>query len=228
MRDAIYALASSVAAMAAAVAGGARHVKATIRGAEFFSGTGIYDAKITSDGELAITETERERNVLASYTETGINSTRYACLIDLSDTTNFHHSGTGRVDISLISMGIDRDATATGSARIGVITAIDGVDADISYFFRILFNNSTISQISRDINYSPSQLKCGVSGGALTRMITNDTETTASVNTGVSLNSPRGSSTVTPAVGDIVIKMDRTLGTYGLRCTALFHGETTA
>lgn len=229
MRDALNNLASAVASLAA---GAARAFPTSfrIKGTEFFSGSTAYEAKISSDGELAITETERERNVLARYVETGINSTRYAALIDLSDTTNFKHDQTGRVDISAISMGVDRSNTATGTVKFGVITRIDGTNADISYFTGLLFTNGTNDlQISRDLILSPSQLKCGVSGGALTRMVTNDVETAvAAVNTGITLNSPRGTSTVTPAVGDIVIKMENTAGTYGLRCMALYHGEATA
>lgn len=225
MRDALYALASSVAAMASSARAFPTSLK--IKGAQFFSGTGVYEAKVTSDGELAITETERERNVAARYTESGINSTRYAILVDLSDTSGFKHDQTGRIDISYMSMQIDKETTARGRVAIGVITAIDGTNATIRYFASILFDNSADDHLTRDRNFSPSQVKCGVSGGALTKIVSNDSETTASVNTGVSLNSSTGS-TVTPAVGDIIIKMDRLAGTFSTSIFTLYHAESAA
>ena len=43
----------------------ANPVPMKIRGDEFFSGASKFDAKVTGDGELATTVTERERNVYA-------------------------------------------------------------------------------------------------------------------------------------------------------------------
>jgi hypothetical protein len=81
----------------------ANPVPMKIRGDEFFSGATKYDAKVTSDGELATTSTERERNVYAVYHDDAIvtGNTDFV-LIDKDDTVNFPHSDTGRIDISTV------------------------------------------------------------------------------------------------------------------------------
>jgi hypothetical protein len=199
-----------------------------IEGTEFFSGATNYKAKITSDGELATTVTERERNVLSVYQAATIASNKYAILIDLSDTTNFKHTGTARIDLSILRIAASRN-TFNGVIRVGVITAINGTSASISYF-RNAFYDSSVSNSSYDeVNFSPSQLKCGVSAGTLTRMITNVSETgVTAVNTGLTLDSPRGVNTVTPAVGDIIVKFERTSGSMDFASiAAFFHGENT-
>jgi hypothetical protein len=50
----------------------ANPVPMKLRGDEFFSGASKYDAKVTSDGEVATTVTERERNVYAVYHDDAI------------------------------------------------------------------------------------------------------------------------------------------------------------
>ena len=213
----------------ALTAGTAAAGKVNIRGTEFFSGAAEYDAKVTEDGEMATTVTERERNVWVTFVKTGIIATSYAILIDLDDTTNFPHDQTGRIDVSLIKMSVDRDATATGKMRMGVITRIDGTDADITYFSNLLFGKSDVRAVTSETNYAPSQVKLGVSAGALTRGVSNAKDlNVAAVNTGVTLESPRGAGTVTPAVGDVILKMEWAAGEYDARAMLLYHSEGSA
>lgn len=221
----------SVVRGAAALAGTAVSVTSMptleLEGLEFFGGGATKrKAQVTSDGELATTVTERERNNFVRYKENGINSTRYCVLVDLSDTINFPHDQTGRIDVSCLSDQIDKPANAQGSIAVGVIAAINGTQATIFYASGIFFDNSSDTHLTRDRNFSPSQMKLGVSGGKLTRGITNDSETTTAVNTGVTLSSPRGSNTVTPAVGDVVIKFTHTAGSaWNAGIFALYHSE---
>ena len=78
----------------------ANPVPMKIRGDEFFSGATKYDAKVTEDGELATTSTERERNVYAVYHDDGIGTGNTdLVLVDLDDTVNFPHDDFSRIDI---------------------------------------------------------------------------------------------------------------------------------
>jgi hypothetical protein len=168
---------------------------------------------LTEDGEVWTTETEREHNVRASYVLTGIQASTWAVLIDLSDTTNFPHDNTGRIDISQISMQVDRGSNSVGLMQIGVVTRVDGVNGDVSTFGALRFENNSDTHVVRDVNLSPSQIKCGVADGITSSMITNaailnDT----GLQTDVALGSPRGAATVNPSVGDIVIKFTHTSG----------------
>lgn len=182
----------------------------------------------SNDNEILMTVTERERDVFVALRRQNIISTSYGVLIDLSDTANFKHDRTGRVDLTNTYFSIDRDSTGAGSVLIGVITRIDATDADISYVAGVSFEKSDDRSILRDRKYSPSQLKLGVSGGTLTRVASSvDELTVAAVNTATALDSPLGTATVTPAVGDLIVKFDRTAGSYNAAVSAMFHGEFT-
>jgi len=192
-----------------------------MRGTEFFSGATEYNAKVTSDGELAVTSTERERNVSLHYQNTAIAATEYSVLVDLSDTTNFPHDSTGRIDVSLIRVDVEKSAAnVIGEIEIGLITRIDGTDSDIDYLYGLQFLKGDVQYISEVINYAPSQLKF-----AAGRYITNVSETNvAAVNTGASLDSPNGS--ISPALGDIVVKQLYTSGgNYDFDIELLYHSE---
>lgn len=185
--------------------------QALIRGKDF---NGVYqNCLVSDDGELIVTSTEKEFDTRIVIETTGISSTSYCIGVDLSDTTNFlHDNSTGRIDITDLKVVVERGSTSVGYIKIGVITRIDGTDADIEYAFVVPFTKSDVRRVLSLNKFSPSQMKFGYSGGSPTKFLTNVSETTASVNTGVTLDSVRGASTVTPAVGDIILKHEHTSG----------------
>ncbi len=187
-------------------------------------------ATITDDGELLTTETEREENVCSRYAATAVGATLYVVMVDLSDMANFHLTANGRVDISAITVGIDRAANSVGAVNIGVVTRVDATNGDISFFSGTTFVNVSDTSLYRSINLAPSQMKCGVRSGIPTRFVTNDklTNSTA-IQSDVALNSPLGDATVFPAVGDIVAQFLYTSGTaYNATVRLFYHGEQTA
>jgi hypothetical protein len=150
---------------------------------------------------------ESEANVRAVLSKNDISSTEYGILIDLSDTTNFPHNGTNRIDLSHVKVVAELAANSVGAVKLGVITAITATNADMSWVYIVPFEKSASRRILSLINFSPSQLKLGVDGGALQFIITNNFSTSVTaVNSATNLNSPRGTSTVTPAVGDVIIQ----------------------
>lgn len=184
---------------------------------------------VTEDGELMVAQTPQERNVAIGFSKDDVSATSWALLIDLSDTANFPHDSTGRIDVSNIFMQVDRDNTSTGRVQLGVITRVNGTNADVSFFFSIMFNKNNQGYIERDNNFPPSQIKLGVINGTTPYYVTNSTESNVSaINTGTALDSPRGTSTVTPAVGDIVVKFVRGAGTYNASVRVLYHSEASA
>lgn len=192
-------------------------------------GSNLFPASSSDDNEILITETERERDTFVAYTVADVSASGYAILIDLSDTTNFPHDRTGRIDLSAVYISVDRDSTATGRVRVGVITRVDGTNADITYVQGVNFAKSDERTILRDRRFSPSQIKLGVTGGVATRVLSSGAETNvAAVNTATPLASPRGAGTVTPAVGDVILNYERTAGSYNLAVSATYHGEASA
>ena len=186
--------------------------------------------QVSESGELMTSVTERERAKMVSYANSSISATKYVALVDLSDTTNFPHTQTGRIDFTYWKIAIDRGNTSVGFVRIGVISRIDGTDADIHYLFNVPFDKSDTRRILSINNIGSGQMKFGIDGGVLQDGITNSADTSlAAVNTGVTLDSPRGTSTVTPAVGDIILKLEHSSGNaWSLAFEACYHSESTA
>ncbi len=188
-------------------------------------GNNQFPASASDDNELLTTVTERERNVFVAYAKQNVAANGYAVLVDLSDTTNFPHSRVGRIDLSATYFQVDKQQNATGAVRLGVITRVNGTDADVTFVQGVRFDKSNERHINRDRNYAPSQLKLGVEAGSANRALgVNETGITA-INTGLTLDSPAGA--VTPAVGDVVIGWEQGTANFDFAVSAFYHGETT-
>ena len=109
-------------------------------------------------------------------------------------------------------MQVDRSNNSIGFMQIGVVTRVSATNGDFAPIAGIRFENTASTSIIRDINYSPSQVKCGVVAGVTTRItatgkVTNDT----GLQTDVTIPTAAGTN-VAPAVGDIVIRYVHTSG----------------
>lgn len=186
--------------------------------------------RFSDTNEIFVTETERERNVLARITKTGIAAPVGLLLIDKSDAggigaAGFQHDKTGRIDISAIKVTVDRDASATGAIKVGVITAISAASADITWFFVLNFANASDRFLVISEIYTPSQVKCAVSGGRTTRIVSNDKDTgNTRFQNDTAIESSLGSNVI-PAVGDVVVDCRHSAGTYAMTCMVLYHAE---
>lgn len=190
-------------------------------------GSSLFPPSATRDNELLVTTTPQERNTFVGIAGENVSATGYAILIDLDDTTNFLHDRTGRVDLSAMYIFVDKDNSTTGAVSVGVITAIDGTSATIEFVQSARFSNASDREIVRDRNFAPSQLQLGVSDGNLTRAIGVVDAGITAVNTGITLTTAAGT-TVTPAVGDVVIRYLWTGGgTYDWTVSTFYHGERT-
>jgi len=140
----------------------------------------------------------------------GTKGANYAVLVDLSDTVNFPHGATGRVNLWSSFVFVDKEADTIGAVQIGVITRIDGASADLSFVSGFSFSATSDRTFSRD-RVLAAPIRLGVVGGKLVSAATLFRATNvAAVNTGVALPSPVG--LVTPAVGDLIAKFDYTSG----------------
>lgn len=187
------------------------------------------NVNVTSDGELYTTETEREINVYSSYSKSSISGTGYAALVDLNNTGSWPHSYTGRLDLSFVSVSIDRTSGSVGSVGLGVITSVGTGSGNVAFIGGAGFNNNSETYIRVPELYSPSQLKLGVaSATGLYRVATSswslgDTR----IRTTAPLDSWLGSGTVTPAVGDLVIRYILSSGTpYSSTVRVFYHSHT--
>lgn len=185
-------------------------------------GVNMFPASTSDDNELIVTNADRQYNDYVAYSESGVSSSGYALLIDLSDTVNFPHENTGALAMSSTYFQVDREQNSTGSVVIGVITRIDGTDADVTYFQGVTFNKSSERSIVRDRNFSPSQIKLGVIGGEAIHIATTGIATgITAINTGITLPTPVG--TATPAVGDIVVSWSQAAANFDFSVSGFYR-----
>lgn len=166
----------------------------------------------TSDGELWTTVTERENGVWAALVGSQSTAiTNWFGLIDLSDTVNWPHDSTGRLDISFVRLSIDKAISAKGSVSFCTVTRIDGVSADLVCWANGSFLENDTATIEINANLAPIQVKTNVAGQRLGRFKTNAVLlNVTSINTGVTLTGP-GTNFI-PAVGDCLIRVITTTG----------------
>lgn len=168
---------------------------------------------VSEDGHLRVQQPEFI-NVQVSYSKSDIAATSWAVLIDLSDTVNWPHEPGVGIDISYMSLQVDKAINTLGRFQIGVVTRVDATNGDVSVFRGIIFDKDDgAGRIDRTENFSPSQIRCEVSGGTTPNFLTsnrvlNDT----GIQSDVALDSPLGTATVIPAVGDVVIRLLHTSG----------------
>lgn len=180
----------------------------------------------SADGEVFTTNTEREYNVRCALGGTqNIAATNYYGFIDLSDTVNWPHNSTGRIDFSYMAALIDKAASARGTISVGIITRVDGTDADVTFIASSSFLQNDTASVEIIANFAPSQLKCDVVSDKLAHVKTNNIVTNiAAINTATPLAFGPGGTTFTPAVGDAVIRITTTTGgdlTWGF--SAFYH-----
>lgn len=176
---------------------------------------------VTDQGELLINNHATQKQECLLYDSGLITTTTYACLIDLSAETDTNYAN---IDNLAITCKLTTN-NANADVKIGVITRIDAVDADISWLVSIPFtctnNNTFLSYIN---NYQTSSIRFEVTGGVLVKGHTNSISTSvALVNTALTLPSPRGN--ITPAVGDVVCVFAHSAHNFYSTISAVYHTD---
>lgn len=188
-------------------------------------GNALFPAAASPDGELLITETERERDVWVNYGKSNVQSSGYVLLIDKSDNVNWPHDELGRIDLTSVSLSVDRENNSVGYWRIGVITRIDGTNADVRYVRGITFAKSDERAIIRDRRESPTQIKLSIVDGELTRILTNFKEDdVAALNTATPIESVTGTNTI-PGLGDVIAAYSVSTAQSNLATSISYHAE---
>lgn len=177
--------------------------------------------KISDNGELLINNKATNKQQSLLYDSGLIFTTTYACLIDLSAETDTNYAN---IDDLAITCKLTTN-NAVADVRIGVITRIDTVDADISWLISVPFtctnNNTFLTYIN---NYQTSSIRFEVSEGELVKGHTNSVSTNvALVNTALTLPSPRGS--ITPAVGDVIVQFAHSAHNFYSTISAVYHTD---
>lgn len=159
------------------------------------------------------TNVEAQENVRATLVRSAIAASAWGVIIDLSDTTNWPHNETGQVIIAVTSLIVDKAASTQGSMAFYLVTRVGTTDGDATLLTGVGFSQAEVDSIERDVNYSPSQIRCLVQAGATPHLITNGRLVNdTGIRSTLALDIPLGTGTVVPQVGDILVRYTHTAG----------------
>jgi hypothetical protein len=150
----------------------------------------------------------------ATFVKEGVTADAFFMLVDLNGGSYPHTAGTKASIVTVTGRAFKSSAGARWAVRAGVITRIDGTDADITYLSAASLFLRDTSALTVDAKATvldfPASME--VSGGLLARGVSNfhDNPVTA-VNTGITLEDPNGD-TPTPAVGDVIVGVEQISG----------------
>lgn len=191
-----------------------------------YDGTGYANVTLTDKRELLTNTYASTRAVTATYENAAVAATTYVLLVDASNTGGEwpHTATTTGLCLDAYSASVDF-ATGTASAvvRLGVITRIDGTDADISYIVstRLGVQNANDSVTVYE-NYQPACILFDPDAGTPVGSITNAKDSAVvAINTGAAIPSPAG--TTVPGLGDIILKLEYVADTYAANVRVVYH-----
>ena len=143
-------------------------------------------------------------------------------LVDLSDTTNFPHSGTNELHVLGLMLSAEKASDGVYDVYVGVVTENDADDGSVSWLYQwnlesVLNPTDSTDRFHQYVDFTlggsnPEGINCLVESGALVRFVTNNTQAdSANWQNDTNRTSPVGATTK-PGVGDIVVFVDEVSG----------------
>jgi len=152
-------------------------------------------------------------------------------LVDLSDTTNFPHTETGKIRLLRIEVDWEADTNGTGKLYIGVISEVDATNGTAIWLDAIRMHTDEDGTDSTDKRhlvreYYGLDLEVDTANDILYHVVTNSTQA-GNVNwqTDVALDSPVGNTSSAPGEGDLVAWLDYTAGNVYFTIKAFYWTE---
>lgn len=142
-------------------------------------------------------------------------------LIDLSDTTNYHHTNTGYIHIEEIYIDIDSGSSSVYTITVGFLENVDGTDGD---FYEIMhISGDKNAGLSKEIHkkFFPNGPKCSSSYVTTSGVTLNDVTYQTDVNLATTLD-PATADTP-PGSGDLVIRAITTSADIGVEINIAYH-----
>ena len=194
----------------------------------------VYARTSNRAGDDVVQISVAEDSVAFKMTLPALTAATSTVLVDLSDTTNFKHvASTGGVEVTKLSFDWSTQVVATTTIRVGVIasTTPAGNLADIYWFDEVSFSTGSLvastdqsGRQNKVLDYSPSILNARVASGVPSYFVTNQSDTSSTkYATTTKYTSPRGSFTVNPNVGDLVMEIYDQKGTATTSVTGIYR-----
>jgi len=153
-------------------------------------------------------------------------STGYV-LVDLSDTTNFKHTGTAEIHLLGLVLTAEKASDGVYDIWVGVVKEVDATNGSVAWvqaFHMEAVGNSTDStdRFAWQVDYTlggrnPEGLNLAISSGALVYLVTNQAQNdNVTWQTDTGLASPVGAgggTTGKPGAGDLVMWVEEVSGT---------------
>lgn len=171
------------------------------------------DAKVGSD---PFSE-DRDKIVGVNFHDTP-SVTTYYVFVDLDGAQYKHTSGSAAIVTGLSGKALKEKVGAEWAIQLIVVLRIDGVDADLGILPTASISLQKTSSFigETQANYFPTLLDLTVLAGDFTKISNGYKELNVSdVNTGITFSDVFGAN-VTPAVGDILLRVNKISGTGGV------------
>lgn len=153
-------------------------------------------------------------------------------LIDLSDTTNFPHTETGKIRLYALDILIEKTAAdSTCVLYIGMITEVDATNGTAEWLWVISAMTALDGTDSTDYRHyrfvypDGLDLEVDSANDKMANALTNSSLSDTTWQTDVDLDSPAGDTTSPPGDGDLVMWFDVTAGTITITVTAAYVTE---
>jgi hypothetical protein len=155
----------------------------------------------------------------------------FRIIVDLSDTTNYRHTGTGAIELHHVASILGRSSSAaTWEMFLGVVLATSVADVTVGYLEGGTANadgTDPTSRVTEDRDYTGAPLNVRVvAGDVLYGVIYEHTVETAITSASAIKTSRPGNPTANPAPGDLIMRVRKTLGAGTLRArqSILYRG----
>ena len=179
---------------------------------------GVEVASVNPENYLDVSTHSNHDGTSMAFSAAGVAATTGYVLVDLSDSTNYPHTETGRVDIDWIIMDYLGDNACVGSIEVGFIASITSSNADWHSLAKAHLDKKETERPIQ-INFNPQHIVCTtaehLSGGT---MFHND-DTTFQDDTALAATY----ATASPAAGDLICKVTLSAGSLGFAVTIGYH-----
>ena len=162
-----------------------------------------------------------ERVSVVNLMKDSLSASAYFLFVDLDNEGGKypHIAGDHILIANFLACALKSNASDTWCARIGVVVAIDETEATIEYMEMgtLPLRDASVLRCESQHLVSVMNLSMKVTDGTLEHVLTNNVTTTSDLNTGTTIEDVAGDQR-TPAVGDILLRIDKMSGSGTLTC----------
>lgn len=150
-----------------------------------------------------------------------VNADKGFMIVDLSDTTNWPHVNTGKIQIYNVKASFTLDSTFAGRFDLGWLSGVTATNGDLNHIHSWRFDSvSTGTAFGDELNFGGEGMffECNT---AYWFGLTSADDTTWQSD--VNLTGPNGNASFPAGNGDLVCRIDRTAGTLSFGLTVTYR-----